>query len=176
MKAQFWSFDVIFAIVIFVFAIVILTYVWLSIAGQFSLANSGNLARLQSQLQSLSVSLLSQGSPTDWNQVVNLSSPGSWQNLSIGLGNGTVGALSQSKINRLGNLSAANYQAVKPALGVAYEYYITFAGAGNTIAIGMNPANANITTVQSLVIPAVINGNAIQVQLELWSNSTLGIE
>ena len=176
MKAQFWSFDILFAIIIFVFAMVILTYVWTNISGQFSLATSGNLQHLQSQLQSLSTSIYSQGQPADWNASVDVGSPSAWQNISVGLGNGTYGSFSSNKITTLESLSSANYQDLKPALGIAYNYYITILNGGNTIGIGMNPAYMNATSVQSVTLPAVLNGNAIQVRIELWSNSSLGVE
>ncbi len=173
MKAQFWSFDIIFAIVIFVFAILILTFVWLSISSEFSLANTGNLARMQIQLQSLSASLLSPGTPANWNSEVTLGAPQAWENISVGLGNGTAGSLSQSKINELNNMSTADYQATKPALGVAYDYNLSF--IGKNIAIGGNPSTSNAVTVQTVSIPAVINGNVIVVRVELWTNGTTGL-
>jgi len=174
MKAQFWSFDIIFAIVLFVFAVVLLTLVWTDISGEFSISYSGNLAHMQSQLQSLGTQLLSTGTPSNWNLALNLSSEGTWQNLSVGLGNGTSGALSQGKINSLYNMSNTNYQVTKQSLGIAYEYYITFSTTG--VAIGRNPATTNVTSIQSLSLPVVINGVPSRMQIQLWSNSTLSIE
>ncbi len=176
MKAQFWSFDIVFAIIIFIFAIVILTFVWINVSGSYSLSYGANLQHMQAQLQSLGTQILSTGSPPNWNNAMQLGSPGTWANLSIGLGNGTSGALSQSKVGALLNMSKANYQDVKPALGVSYDYYITITGGGNNDAIGINPAGENITTDQATMIPAVLNGQPVQVQIQLWSNSSLGIE
>ncbi len=173
MRAQFWSFDIIFAIVIFVFAIVLLTFVWLSISSEFSIANSGNLARMQIQLQSLSSSLLSTGTPPNWISEVDLQHAAGWENISVGLGNGTADSLSQSKINELSNMSADDYQATKPALGIAYDYNISF--IGKNIVIGSNPLTSNAVSVRTVSIPAVINGNVIVVRIELWTNSTAGL-
>ncbi len=173
MKAQFWSFDIIFAIIIFVFAVVILTYVWLNISSVSSLQSANNLNRMQLQLQVLGTQLLTPGNPSNWNQKVNLASPGSWENLSLGMGNGTQGALSQSKINELNNMSIANYQATKPALGISYDYYIDFIGTNSEI--GINPANGNVVSSQVITIPAVLNGRQVNVQIQLWSNSTISL-
>lgn len=176
MKAQFWSFDIIFAMVIFVFAMVILTYVWINITGEFSVSYSGDISQMQGQLNTLDTQLLTQGNPTNWNNVVNLSSPGGWQNVSIGLGNGTADSLSIAKINKLVSMAGTNYQAVKPALGVSYEYYITFTGQALNISIGENPATTNTVSVQVISQPVVISGTSAIMQLQVWTNSTLGIE
>lgn len=176
MKAQFWSFDIIFAIVIFIFAVVLLTYVWINISGEFAISSGQNIAQLESELQTIGTQLISQGSPTNWYTKVNLGSPYSWSNVSIGLGNGTEGALSIGKISTLENMSLTDYQETKPSLGIAYDYYITINGTDINIAIGHNPAITNVTAVQVLTEPVVVNGRPAEMQIELWSNSTLGIE
>lgn len=176
MKAQFWSFDIIFAIIIFVFAVIILTVVWIDVSGQFAIAYGSNLINMQSQVQSLSAQILSPGTPANWNYLVNFNSPAGWSNFSIGLSNGTVGVLSQKKINTLANMSRINYQDTKPPLGIGFDYYITILGSGINNSIGFNPGLTNVTSVQVTTIPAVLNGNTVRVQIQLWSNSTLGIE
>ena len=176
MKAQFWSFDLVFAVIIFVFTLVLLTYVWLNISGEYSLSYGRNVANIQLQLNSLSSQLLSPGIPSNWNYLVNLSSVSTWQNITVGLGNGTTGALSQFKINALQNMSSDDYQAVKPALGIGYDYYITITGTGISASIGKNPAQLNATSLQSALLPVVINGAPAQMSIELWTNSTLGLE
>jgi len=176
MKAQFWSFDIIFAIIIFVFAVVILTLVWINISDEFAISYGTNLIRMQSQLQTLSVQLVSKGVPSNWNSVMNLSSSNSWENFSIGLSNGTADALSQQKVNAFYNMSLTNYQATKPPLGVAYDYYIVIKGNGINTTIGTTPTTTNVTSVQVTNVPAVLNGNPVQIKIQLWTNSTLGIE
>lgn len=175
-KAQFWSFDLVFAVIIFVFALVLLTYVWVNISGEYSISYGRNVASLQLQLNSLGSQLLSTGTPPNWNYLVNLSAASAWQNITIGLGNGTSGSLSQFKINALQNMSSANYQDVKPALGVGYDYYITITGEGISESIGKNPAQLNSTSSQSMSVPVVIGGSPAQMSIELWTNSTLGLE
>ena len=176
MKAQFWSFDLVFAVIIFVFALVLLTYVWLNISGEYSLLYGRNVANIQLQLNSLGSQLLSPGIPSNWNYIVNFSAVSAWQNITVGLGNGTSGSLSQFKINALQNMSSDNYQAAKPALGVGYDYYITITGSWISESIGKNPAQLNATSLQSSVLPVVINGAPAQMTIELWTNSTLGLE
>lgn len=176
MKAQFWSLDVIFAIIIFVFALLLLTVVWIDISGELSISYGGNIANMESQLQTLSNQVFSTGNPSNWNATLNFSLPSSWENVSIGLGNGTVGALSLSKINALKTMNFTNYQATKPALGVGYDYYITISGNGYNTSIGSNPSTSNVTADQVVSVPAILNGKAVQVQIQLWSNSTISIE
>ncbi|MCL5093008.1 MAG: hypothetical protein M1128_00895, partial [Candidatus Marsarchaeota archaeon] len=50
-KAQFWSFDVIFAIVIFTISLTILAYTWFNINNELALAygNGGTIMELQAQ-------------------------------------------------------------------------------------------------------------------------------
>jgi hypothetical protein len=184
-KAQFWSFDVMFAMIIFVLTLLLLTFVWESISGELSIEYGGNLAHMQSQLQSLGSELLSTGTPPNWNTYINLNASNTWQNLSIGLGNGTASALSLAKINELTNMSQYDYQSSKTALGLAFDYYITFTCSsfsssscpgGATVSIGMDPAGLNATALQAVTLPVVVNGAAEQMQLVLWSNSTLSIE
>jgi hypothetical protein len=175
-KAQFWSFDLVFAVVIFVSTIVLLTYVWLSISGQFSIAYSGNTQQLQEQLQNLGTSIVSQGYPPNWNYIETNSIPSAWSNLSIGLGNGTSGALSLQKIDALEAMSANDYQETKAPLGISYDYYITITGGNINAAMGSSPFTTNVFSLQTLELPVVINGYPAQVQIYLWSNSTLTIQ
>lgn len=176
MKVQFWSFDLVFAIIIFILAMVVLTFVWVNINNEFSISFSSNVAHMQSQLVETSGQIMSSGYPFNWEHVVNTNNPPSWANISIGLGNGTYGGLSFPKIRTLSFMSESDYQATKAPLGLAYDYYITITGSGMAYSIGINPSSENVTSVQVERFPAVLNGNPVTVQIQLWSNSTLGIE
>ncbi len=81
MRAQFWSFDVIFAVVIFGTALVLLTFVWTSISNQYSLSYGLGSANLQAQLQSLQNRILGPGTPSNWNSVLNVSNTMTWSNI-----------------------------------------------------------------------------------------------
>ena len=176
MKAQFWSFDLIFAIIIFVLAMVIMTYIWVNINNEFSLAYSSNIQHMQSQLVETGAQLMSTGYPPNWEYTSSVTNTMEWANISIGLGNGTADGLSYNKMTALRFLSKYDYQETKPPLGLAYDYYITITGEGINYAAGLNPSTENITSIQVEKFPAVLNGRPVTVQLEIWSNSTLGIE
>lgn len=162
--------------VIFVSTIVLLTYVWLSISGQFSIAYSGNTQQLQEQLQTLGGSIVSTGNPQNWDYIVTNTFPSSWPNISIGLGNGTSGALSMHKITELQAMATAYYQDTKAPLGIGYDYYITITGTSINEDIGSSPFSSNVFSLQTLEVPAVVDGYPVQVQIYLWSNSTLALQ
>ena len=64
MKAQFWSFDVIFAMAIFSSALMLISFVWLGVSGQFSLSYSLGSQIMQAQVQSLQSRILTPGTPS----------------------------------------------------------------------------------------------------------------
>ena len=175
MKAQFWSMDAVFALVIFGVAVVLITYVWYGVTNQFALANGNGVGVAQSQLQSLQSRLVSDGSPASWYTAVNISNPSTWNNISIGLGGNGHMNLSQQKVLTLMAMSSHNYQATKQDLGVGYDYYITIVGSNYDIAIGLNPALMNATTEQVADMPVTIGGSAAQMHIIIWTNTTFGV-
>lgn len=184
MKAQFLSFDAIFAIVIFIFAITILSFVWYTTNSQYSLIASGTTQNIQMQLEQLSERLLGPGSPSNWygGILTNFSSlspsgtPSWWGNISIGLGTGSPGNLSMQKIATLSSMANNNYQATKSLLGVGYDYYILIRGNGFLIQIGSKPKPFNnILTVETSAKGVVLNGQPAQMQMYIWTNSSFGI-
>lgn len=179
MKAQFWSFDVIFAIVIFVIAIALLVQAWRSVTNEFSISSSNPVLNMQTQLKALASLLLSQGTPPNWNTIINVSNSSTWQNTqtgySIGLGAGNSSIISAPKLMSFIAISNTNYQGTKPLLGIGYDYFITIKGSGMYFAIGKNPQNLGATAVQVTNLPVLVNGNAAQMQIILWTNRTFGI-
>ena len=178
MRAQFWSFDVIFAMVIFGTALVLLTFVWFSVSTQFSVASGYGIEELQAQLQSLQRTILLQGNPPDWNSVINITNPSTWQNISIGLGNGKGNSISESKLMTLmalANYNTSTYQASKQMLGIGFDYYIIINGQNINITIGKNPYANKATSIQAASMPVKLQGNNMLMHIEVWTNTTFGV-
>ncbi len=173
MKAQFWSFDIIFAMIIFIAAMIIITYVWLSVSGQFSIAYSNSMGNMQSQLQALAGRMLQQGSPANWDSDLNVSNTVTWSNITIGLG-GQEG-IDAGKVLSLAAMSNYDYQETKPAMGVGYDYFLEISGSGINITIGRNPSGYNALAIQVINEPVSIDGRQADMELELWTNTTFGV-
>src|SRR6267378_699322 len=85
-KAQFWSFDVIFAIIIFTTAITILAITWFSVNNQLSLAYGNGAVVMQIQTKTFAQQLMSPGAPSNWQGTINTTNSLTWGGISIGLG------------------------------------------------------------------------------------------
>lgn len=178
MKAQFWSFDVIFAMVVFSSALLIISFVWFGISNQFSLVYGLGFQTLQAQLQSLQNRIVTAGTPQNWNAEVNVSNSSTWSNMSIGLGTGTGAQLSLSKIMTLeamSNYNSITYQATKPLLGISYDYYILINSSNATMSMGLYPYTLNPYAIQVARQSAIINGVPVRIQVILWTNKTFGV-
>lgn len=180
-KGQFWSFDVIFAVIIFSFAITILAFTWYNISSQLALGYSNGSGIMQQQLQSLAQSLLSPGVPTYWQGTIDTANGLTWGGVYAGLAQGQSGAvLSPAKVYALLSMSNTNYQATKQVLGVGYDYYITITsgskiGSGINISIGSSPFNKGALTIYVANRNAVMNGVPVNMRLMLWTNRTLAV-
>jgi hypothetical protein len=129
LKAQFWSFDVIFAMVIFTIALTILGFTWYSVNNQLSLTYGSGSILAQLQTHTLAQNIMSTGYPTSWYSIVNTTNSLTWSNVSVGLALApTSSNLSISKIYALSAMTSNNYQATKQELGVGYDYYVTIIG------------------------------------------------
>ncbi|MEM0147383.1 MAG: hypothetical protein QXR85_03005 [Candidatus Micrarchaeaceae archaeon] len=178
MKAQFWSFDVIFAMVIFGTALVLLTFVWFSVSEQFSLASGNGVEEMQAQLRLLQSTILTQGSPPEWNSVVNITNPSTWQNVSIGLGTGDGNAVSMAKtmtLMGLANYNNTTYQASKQMLGIGYDYFLSIKSSAFNITIGRSPYANKAVAIESAEMPVTIQGMQANMQILIWTNTTFGV-
>lgn len=178
MKAQFWSFDVIFAMVIFGTALALLTFAWSSISGQLANTYGLGLQSMQAQLSNLQNRILAQGTPQNWNSQINISDTGTWNNVSIGLGTGQGSQLSLQKIYELAamtNHNETSYQATKQLIGVGYDYYITVQTQNFTLAMGSYPFDKNPYAVQTTTKSAVLDGMPATIQIMVWTNETFGV-
>lgn len=179
LKGQFWSFDMIFAIVIFSFAITILAFTWFSINNQLSISNGNNAGFMQQQLQQLSDNILLPGRPFTWDTGVSFSNYSSWQNFRIGLTD-EIGSttIDSNKLYTLLSMANSNYQATKGSLGISFDYYITITsisniGSGINISIGRNPLGNGALTVYTEKSYGMLNDVPVTVTTMLWTNTTI---
>lgn len=178
-KAQFWSFDIIFALVIFGVAVTVLTFAWYNINNQLSLAYGSGDVMLQLQAKSLASGILSTGTPQGWQGIANTMNTIGWNNVSIGLASASLNSnLSSSKLYTLMSMANYNYQATKQPLGMAFDYYITItsnpsSGAGLNIIIGKNPQTNGALTTYIERRSALLNGIPVSIKIFVWTNTTL---
>ncbi len=171
-KAQFWSLDAIFAVVIFLAAMAILTITWFNVSSQLALATSGNSYIMQLQAQQVAQNLLSTGSPANWQFVVNPASVSTWSGVGAGLASSQgSSSLSPAKLYALQSMVNYNYSDAGPALGTTFNYYITILGGPYNITMGSNPNTGNSLTTFVSKKSAFINGVGVQIQVFIWSGS-----
>jgi hypothetical protein len=175
-KAQFWSFDVIFAMVIFTIALTILGFTWYSVNNELALSYGSGAILAQLETHTLAQNIMSTGYPTSWFSVVNTSNTFTWSNVSIGLSLAPSSSnLSINKIYALSAMSSNNYQATKQDLGVGYDYYVTIVGGSYNISIGRNPSTNKALTVYVERRSALLQGTPVIVQAIVWTNTSLAI-
>ncbi len=178
MKAQFWSFDVIFAIVIFSVALTLLTYTWYDVNSQLSLSYGNGATIMQIEQQSLASTLLTPGSPSYWNSEINTSNESTWQGIGVGLANSSGSTvLSPAKVYALAAMAStpAGYQQSKQVLGVGYEYFITIRGGSLNITIGENPETNGALTTYTSTGHAFLGGVPVAVQVDIWTSQPFGV-
>jgi hypothetical protein len=176
LKAQFWSFDVIFAIIIFIVALTILGFTWYNINNQLSLGYSGAGTVAQLQAHMVAQNLIGTGSPANWQSIVNTTNSLTWGGVGIGLGTSPGGSnLSISKIYTFMSMASGNYQATKQELGTGYDYYIQIYGPGMNISIGSSPFKNKALSIYVEKRSAFVSGEPVTVQVLLWTSSALAI-
>ncbi|MDE1762224.1 MAG: hypothetical protein KGH78_03460 [Candidatus Micrarchaeota archaeon] len=180
MRLQFLSFDAIFAMVIFTFAVSLLAFIWYTINSQIAIGSGNSVQGMQLQLEAVSEKILGTGYPQNWYSTVDTSNSLTWANISVGLGSGVGGAISNSKLAAFSSMANGNYLYTKPLLGVGYDYYIVISTSAYQIAIGKKPAPQvgsalNGVTLQSTSRSVTINGQPANMQIFIWTNSSFGI-
>lgn len=170
-RAQFWSFDVIFAIVIFSVAITILGFAWYNINNQFSFSYGGGATVGLIQDEAMAQELMSPGSPSNWQSAVNTTNTLTWTNVSAGLASGAGGAnLSMGKVYTLAAMASYNYQASKQLFGVGFDYFIIIKGNSMNLTIGSNPATSVISSEYVQSRSAFIDGQPVMIKVILWTS------
>jgi len=172
MKAQFWSFDVIFAMVIFTVAITILSVAWLDLNNQLSVSYGNGASLAQVDAHALIQNLFTTGYPSDWQARVNLTNITTWNNVSVGMAANQGSAnLSTSKIYTMLAMSETNYQAMKQELGIGFDYYIIIYGSSVNITMGRSPGTNYTYSIYAEKRGAFLNGAPVTVEAIVWSNS-----
>ncbi len=180
-KAQFWSSDLIFSVVIFSFALTILAYTWFNIGNQLASAYSGTSIILQLQAQTLVQNLMTTGAPANWQSTVDTTNVMDWRDVSVGLAStSSNSSISTGKLYALISMANYNYPASKQPLGVAFDYYITIVGSpgsANTINIGIgrNPSTNIVLAEHSQRISATLNGVPVIVTVTVWTNTNFAL-
>lgn len=175
MKLQFLSFDAIFAIIIFTFAITILGFVWYSISSQLATAYGTGTSAMQVQLEYLLENLLTQGYPPNWQSVVGTTNTLTWTNVSVGVGNGKPDQIDMNKFMTLMSMANNNYQATKQLLGIGFDYYVTLNVGSASVPIGLNPTKNGAVSIQVANKAVTVNGQSANLQIIVWTNSSFGI-
>jgi hypothetical protein len=177
MKAQFWSFDAVFGIILFILGLIILTYAWITISNGYSSVSSNNAGSMQSELTKLNYLIFYPGNPSNWDSVINVSNPTTWSGISAGFGRlSNPNDLSQSKLLSFWAMSNINYSLTKETLGISYDYYINISSNNFNLDLGRNPVSFNPTSIDVVSEPVIINGYPAKLTLEVWTNTTFGIE
>ena len=177
MKGQFWSFDVIFAVVIFGIAVTVMAFTWFNINNELAISYGNGANLMQLQLQALAQNLLSPGTPSNWQGLVNTTNSLTWTGISVGIANQN-GQISPDKLNALASMANSNYQGTKQQMGIAFDYYVTVAssssyGAGVNVSLGKNPLKNKALTVNVERRSAFLNGIPVIVNISMWTNTTL---
>lgn len=175
-KAQFWSFDVIFAVIVFMAAITILTFTWNNVSNQLSTTYGNTAELMQTDAATLAQSILSPGYPQDWVSIVNTTNSNTWENITIGLTDNEGSTnISSSKLYAFMAMSNYDYQDTKAALGIGYEYYIVISRRGLNITIGENPITNGAVTVYSYKEAARINDIPVKVDIIVWTPQPIAV-
>lgn len=177
-KAQIWSLDVIFSIVVFSFTITLLALTWLHVSGNLSITYAGTSDIMSAQVKSFSYSLMSAGSPADWAGTVNTINSSTWVGITPGIGSGS--GISAAKLHTLESMANYNYSAVKVAFGITYDYYVTIKGSSSgpgdlNTSFGLNPFGLNATSIFVNKISSSVSGVPVTVSVMMWTNSSQAI-
>ncbi|MCL5404435.1 MAG: hypothetical protein M1125_01165 [Candidatus Marsarchaeota archaeon] len=179
MKAQFWSFDIIFAIIIFTVAMTILAYAWYNINTQLALSYGSGTELMQFEAQALAEKLLTPGVPADWQALINTSNTSTWGTVGIGLtSTPESSALDPSKVYALlamADHNSSDYQATKPLLGIGYDYYISITGKDINITIGSNPSSHGALTTYVYKDRSVFASEPVLMEIIVWTNEPIAI-
>ncbi len=170
-KLQFWSLDIIFAIVIFGIVLTILLFIWLNVNSNLSASYSNTNIILQTQNHQLSQDLLTPGIPNNWPNSVNTTNISTWNGITIGLSSSQRSInFSLQKLYTFIAMVNYNYSYTKQILGLSYNYYILITGPSFNLSIGENPQTHGATIVNIETSSIFINTQTAVMKTIVWSN------
>ena len=155
-RAQGWGFDLVIALMIFS-AVLFLFFFYIL---NYSPEADKNLADMNSEADSISNLILSEGRPTDWNS-------SNIQEIGILTGK----KINETKLYNFFNISTDNYDLTKSLLKTNYEYFINFSETiySNGILIseiGKEPTESEYLSKSSR--QAIYNNKPITIYFEVW--------
>lgn len=170
-RLQFWSMDIVFAIVIFGIVLTIILFIWFSVNTNLSSSYSNTNIVLQMQNHMLSQSLLTPGVPNNWPSFINTTNALTWNGMTIGLAYSQRNInFSVSKIYTLMAMANYNYSYTKQIFGLSYNYYIVITGSSMNVSIGENPQTNGATTVNIEKTNIFIQGTLATMKTIVWTN------
>jgi len=117
-----------------------------------------------------------QARPTSWQSIVNTTDINTWKNVSIGLGSAPASTnISTSKLYTFIAMANYNYQATKQKLGIGYDYEIIINGSTVNITIGRDPSQYGALSVFVEKRSAFLGGTPVNIEVLVWTNSTLAV-
>ena len=122
-KGQIWSYDILAAVVVFIIMFSFLAFFWWSVATTTGEPKAEIISR---EAKGLSDTLLSPGSPTDWDGLVDAGDTGTWAAVaSLGLTE-EFGAseVSEGKAEKIALMNDTDYSLLKQKLRTNYNFYI----------------------------------------------------
>ncbi len=155
-RGQFFSYDAIIAGAIFLLALALLMSYWQGTERQMETDPSLESIRI-------SETLLTAGSPLDWEKKGNVSS--------IGIAEKTNSrTISLEKLSKLRDMAGTDYENLKSILVVENEFWFEFSGedldCNGPCSFGKTPPqNAEISSATRLV---VLNGKPASLRIVLW--------
>ena len=156
-KAQAWGFDLFAAIIIFLFGILFFYFYTIN----YSNSGEENFSVLQREGETIADSLLSEGSPQNWNKT-NL----------VRIGLITDGKINDTKLQHFYELARDNYALTKSLFRVNDDYYVSFQEPVNINSssvefIGQQPASEeNIVKISRIV---VYNNSIKTMNVHVWN-------
>ncbi len=170
-KLQFWSLDIVFAVIIFGIVLTIMFYIWFNINSNLSAAYTNKNIILQTQNHQVSQNLLTAGIPNNWEMQINTTNTLTWGGITIGLSSSQKNInFSILKIYALMAMVNYNYSYAQQILGLSYNYYITITSSSLNLSIGKNPKLNGAKTINIETKSIFIDGQTATLKTIIWSS------
>ncbi|MCX6777631.1 MAG: hypothetical protein NT157_01980 [Candidatus Micrarchaeota archaeon] len=167
-RGQFFSYDAIIATVVFLIAaMLVLNYWWSSLSSM-----SAQYGSLMPEAVSVSSSLLTQGSPANWDAT---------NAKRIGLAKGANSPeIDQMKFASLRALASSDYEGTKGLLGTRHQFFISLSDSAGPLACGGSDCiageypSAIYNPMDQVTIERIVlyEGKSAKLSIILWENYT----